>query len=85
MKSKYAKVHKLSIAQENILCNIQRATYENDILFLENLPGDVLGLAQEAQNEYRKNSVSELLVELDDQLCELVKSRWDKKGIAISK
>lgn len=83
-KSKFAISHNLSVKQENILCDIQRATIENVIEYLGMLPQEVLTIAKQAQELYNKEGVSKKAIEKDNELVELVKKYWDKKGFSIS-
>lgn len=83
-KSKFAIAHKLSAKQESILCDIQRATIDNVIEYLGMLPQEVLTIAKQAQELYNEQGVSEQAIKKDNELVELVKKYWDKKGFSIS-
>ena len=84
MYTKYARKKKMSSKQEDILCTIQKATYEKDDFFLSCLPEEVTKIAKQAQN-FWSLKMEDKGGAKDDELCELVKKYWDKKGIAISR
>ena len=82
MINKYAKSHKLSIKQYEILCSIQRVTYEKDAIMLKCLPLEVVKVAESAQKFWSSKNETEGKKE-DEKLCELVKKYWNKNGLPI--
>lgn len=84
MYTKYARKMKLSSKQEDILCTIQKATYEKDNSFLSCLPEEVVKIAKQAQ-KFWSLKMEDKGEAKDDELCELVKKYWDRKGISISR
>lgn len=82
MSSKFAIANDLSDEQENIVCRIQAATYDKDIVFLSMLPEEVLEIANIAQT-FWFNKNDKAGVQEDIKLANIVKKYWDKNGDAI--
>lgn len=83
-KLSFAKVNKLSAKQLAITEAIQKAVYENDTDYLVHIPIEVWHKAIEAQTAFDKQNFSAESIALDNELAQLVKKYWGKKGIAIS-
>jgi hypothetical protein len=74
-RKKFCKKVGITLHQEEILCNIQRATYEKDNDFLSGLPVKVRTIAEECQDIFNANG------DVDDEpLIDIIKRYYNGYG-----